>query len=314
VSDARTLMRDQTAAAGTGTNLVYLRSAALVVLAGALWSTGGVLVKLVEAADSVQIVLYRSLFVIPVVAGFMVARGRGAVLASLCGVGWSGVLGGLLLAGAFITFVTALTLTTVANAAFVLGATPLMAALLGRFVLGEPVRPLTWAAMAVAAFGVAIIAAPGLGRAAGTLLALAGCACFALFSVLLRRAQPQDGTPWLLLGALFSAAICALLLLLGDGPGSLAIGGRDLLACAAMGIVQIGCGLIAFTAGSRRLPAADLVLLAQAEVVLAPVWAWLVVGEVPAFWTLVGGAIVLGAVTVQAIAGTRRLVPSQPTA
>jgi drug/metabolite transporter, DME family len=316
LSDARTLVRDQTAAAGTGTDLVYLRSAALVVLAGALWSTGGVLVKLVEAADAVQIVLYRSLFVVPVVAGFMAARGRRTVLASLRAVGWSGVLGGLLLAGAFVTFVTALTVTTVANAVFVLGAMPLMAALLGRLVLGEPVRPLTWAAMAAAALGVAVIAAPDLGpgRVAGTLLALASCACFALFSVLLRRGRPQDGTPWLLLGALFAAAICALLLLLGDGPRRLVIGGRDLLACAAMGIVQIGCGLVAFTAGSRHLPAADLVLLAQVEVVLAPVWAWLVVGEVPAFWTLAGGTIVLGAVTVQAIAGTRRLVPPEPTA
>ena len=61
----------------------------------------------------------------------------------------------------------------------------------------------------------------------------------------------------------------------GAGPASLAISGHDLLACAAMGIVQIGCGLVAFTAGSRHLPAADLTLLAQTEVVLGPVWAWL---------------------------------------
>ena len=44
-------MRTRAAAIGPATDLVYLRSAALVVLAGALWSTGGVLVKLVEAAD-----------------------------------------------------------------------------------------------------------------------------------------------------------------------------------------------------------------------------------------------------------------------
>jgi AraC-like DNA-binding protein len=53
--------------------------------------------------------------------------------------------------------------------------------------------------------------------------------------------------------------------------------------------------------------AADLALLALTEVVLGPVWAWLVVGEVPAFWTLVGGAIVLSATAVQAVAGARRL-------
>ena len=78
-----------------------------------------------------------------------------------------------------------------------------------------------------------------------------------------------------------------------------------------MGIVQIGCGLVAFTVGSRHLPAADLTLLAQTEVVLAPVWAWLVIGEMPAFWTLVGGAMVLGALSLQAVAGARRSAPHE---
>jgi DME family drug/metabolite transporter len=294
------------AAAAPGADLVYLRSAGFVLLAGLFWSTGGVLVKLVEAADSIQIVLWRSLFVLPVVAAFIAARGSG--VAGLRGIGWNDFVGGCLLAAAFVTFVTALTLTTVANAVFVLAATPFMAALLGRLILGEAIHRSTWLAMAAAGLGVAIIAAPGLGsgRLAGTLLALASCLSFALFSVTLRRGRALDGTPSLLLAALISAAVCGMILVLGRGPGALAIGRHDLLACAAMGIVQIGCGLIAFTLGARHLPAADLTLLAQTEVVLAPVWAWLVVGEVPAFWTLVGGGIVLAAVLAQAVAGTRR--------
>ena len=301
-------MRTRAAPIGPATDLVYLRSALLVVLAGLLWSMGGVLVKLVEEADSIQIVLYRSLFVIPVVAGFMAVRGGGAAFASLGAVGWNGLLGGLCLAAAFIGFVTALTLTTVANAVFVLATTPFLAALLGRLMLREPVRPVTWLTMALAGLGVVVIAAPGIGpgRLAGTVLALVSCASFALFSITLRRGKAVDGTPSLLIAALLAAAICAVMLLLGRGPASLAISRHDLLACGVMGIVQIGCGLVAFTVGSRHLPAADLTLLAQTEVVLAPVWAWLVIGEVPAFWTLVGGAMVLGALSLQAVAGARR--------
>jgi drug/metabolite transporter (DMT)-like permease len=306
------MMAAGTAAGGSGANLVYVRSAGFVLLAGLLWSLGGVLVKLVESADSLQIVLWRSLFVIPVVAAFMAVRG--ADLASLHAVGWNGVLGGLCLAAAFVTFVTALTLATVASAVFVLATIPFMAALLGRMILGEPVHRSTWLAMAVAGLGVAVIAAPGLGtgRLAGTLLALASCLSFALFSVALRRGRALDGTPSLLIAAVMAAGLCALVLLLGRGPGALAIGRHDLLACAVMGIVQIGCGLIAFTLGSRNLTAADLTLLAQTEVVLAPVWAWLVVGEVPAFWTMVGGAIVLAAVMAQAVAGMRRSAVQKP--
>lgn len=302
-------MRSPAAALGPATDLVYLRSALFVVLAGLLWSVGGVLVKLVEDADSIQIVLYRSLFVVPVAAGFMALRGGAAAFTSLRAVGWNGLFGGLCLAAAFITFVSALTLTTVANAVFVLATTPFLAALLGRLMLGEPVRPVTWLAMALAGLGVVVIAAPGIGpgRFSGTFLALVSCASFALFSITLRRGKALDGTPSLLIAALLAAAICAVMLLLGRGPASLAISRHDLLACAVMGIVQIGCGLVAFTIGSRHLSAADLTLLAQTEVVLAPVWAWLVIGEVPAFWTLVGGLMVLSAVTLQAIAGARRV-------
>ena len=296
-------------AAAPSTDLLYARSAALVVLAGVLWSMGGFLVKLVDAADSVQIVLYRSLFVIPVAAAFILFRG-GDLVRSTLALGWNGLFGAVCLATAFVTFVTALTLTTVANASFVLATTPFAAALLGRLVLGEPIRPVTWLTMALAGAGVAVIASPGLdpGGLAGTLLALGSCVSFALFSVTLRRGRLMDGTPSLLMAAILAAAACAVILLLRDGPGALAISRHDLLACSVMGIVQIGCGLVAFTAGSRHVPAADLALLAQTEVVLAPVWAWLVVGEVPAFWTLVGGGMVLAAVTLQALVGTRRAV------
>jgi DME family drug/metabolite transporter len=279
-----------------------------VVLAGLCWSTGGVLVKLVEAADALQIVLWRSLFVVPVVAGFMAVRSQGAVLPKLRAVGWNGLLGGLCLTGAFVAWVHALKLTTVANAAFMLASMPFLAALLARLLLGEAVRRTTWIAMAVATLGIAVIAVPGFGPGGllGMLLVLVSCFCFALFSVTLRRAQALDSTPSLLIGALLSAGVCGLLLAVDRGIDGLAISRWDLLACAAMGIVQIGCGLIAFSAGSRHLPAADLLLLAQTEVVLAPVWAWLVLGEVPAVATLAGGAIVLGAVSAQAFAGARR--------
>jgi DME family drug/metabolite transporter len=300
--------------AGARVDLVYLRSALLVVLAGSLWSTGGVLVKLVEAADARQIVLYRSLFVALTVGAVLAWRTRGTLLPSFRAVGWNGALGGLCLAGAFIFFIEALTRTTVANALFILAVQPFLAALFARLILGEAVHGTTWLAMLAALAGIGVMMAPGLalGSASGSLMALVSAVCFALFSVTLRRGRHLDSTPCLLYATLFSGLICGLLLVASRGPGALLIGGHDLLACAAMGVVQIGCGMLAFTAGSRHLPAADLALLALTEVVLGPVWAWLVVGEVPAFWTLVGGAIVLSATAVQAVVGARRLAGSMP--
>lgn len=284
-----------------------LRSAALVLLAGALWSTGGVLVRLVEEAGAREIVLWRSLFVALFVAAVLLVRWRGDLAGVVRAAGWNAVFGGACLAGAFFGFVEALTRTTVADAVFLLAAQPLLAALLARLLLGERVRPWTWLAMLAAAAGVAVMVAPGLGRGAmaGNLFALGSAFCFALFSVALRRGRAADATPAILHGALLAAATAALLLASGDGLAALAVSSRDLLLCAAMGVGQIGCGMLAFAAGSRHLPAAELGLLALSEVVLSPIWAWLLLAEAPPATTLLGGGLVLAAAAAQAVLGAK---------
>jgi drug/metabolite transporter (DMT)-like permease len=76
-----------------------------------------------------------------------------------------------------------------------------------------------------------------------------------------------------------------------------------------MGAVQVGLGLTAFTLGARHLSAVDLALLAMTELLLAPLWVWLGVGEVPSGYTLIGGAVVMAAITFQALSGARRRRP-----
>ena len=132
----------RSAAAAPATDLLYARSAGLVVLAGVLWSMGGVSR---EAGRGGGLDPDRPL-------PLAVRRpGRGRVHRlprRRSGPQYPGP--GLERASsarcasprAFVTFVTALTLTTVANAAFVLATTPFAAALLGRLILGEPVRSL----------------------------------------------------------------------------------------------------------------------------------------------------------------------------
>jgi drug/metabolite transporter (DMT)-like permease len=53
------------------------------------------------------------------------------------------------------------------------------------------------------------------------------------------------------------------------------------------------------TVGARLIPAAQVALISLLEVVLGPLWVWFAYGEVPATATLVGGAVVVGAVVLQ---------------
>jgi len=95
---------------------------------------------------------------------------------------------------------------------------------------------------------------------------------------------------------LAAAAVC-----LYSGVG-LAIPAGEIALCLGYGVIT-AWGLVIFTVGSRHVPAAIMTLLALTEVLLGPFWVWVFLGEVPHAVTLVGGGMLLLAISGQAIAG-----------
>jgi drug/metabolite transporter (DMT)-like permease len=78
------------------------------------------------------------------------------------------------------------------------------------------------------------------------------------------------------------------------------VGTKDLTLLATLGICQIGLGFVFLTIGGRLIPAGEVALITLLEIVLGPIWVWAFLSEQPAAATLVGGAIVLAAVLLQA--------------
>jgi drug/metabolite transporter (DMT)-like permease len=72
-----------------------------------------------------------------------------------------------------------------------------------------------------------------------------------------------------------------------------------------MGGFQAALGFMFFTLSARHISAAEVNLLAMGEVVLGPIWVWLVIGEVPSEVAMTGGAIVLASVFSFAVASAR---------
>jgi len=66
-----------------------------------------------------------------------------------------------------------------------------------------------------------------------------------------------------------------------------------------LGVVQVGLAYVCLTVATRRLPALEVSLLLLIEPVLNPVWTWIVRGEVPGQWTMVGGAVILSATALR---------------
>jgi drug/metabolite transporter (DMT)-like permease len=78
------------------------------------------------------------------------------------------------------------------------------------------------------------------------------------------------------------------------------VGTLDVSLLATLGICQIGLGFVFLTIGGRLIPAGEVALITLLEIVLGPLWVWLALSERPGAATFVGGAVVLGAVLVQA--------------
>jgi drug/metabolite transporter (DMT)-like permease len=90
-------------------------------------------------------------------------------------------------------------------------------------------------------------------------------------------------------------------------------GGRDLGVVLFLGTIQIGLAYALLTRAIRAVPALEASLLLLLEPVLNPLWAFLVLGEVPAAGSLAGGAIILGATAVRnGVEAARAPRPGRP--
>ncbi len=281
----------------------------LCMTAGALWSMVGIVIRLIEEASAWQILFYRSVFLCLTLLAVIALRRRGDLRGAFAEAGWGSVVAALCLVVAFAGSIFSLVHTTVANAMFLFASAPFLAAGLGLLILGESVRRATWVAMTLAMAGVGIMVAGGLAadRVLGNAAALLSALGFAGFTVALRWNKAKDLLPALCLGGFFAAIVAgAACLTTGEG---FAVPLRDLGLTACLGVVQLGLGMAIYTAGARRLPAAELALLAMTEVLLGPIWPWLFLGEVPSESTLMGGALVVLAICGNAVSGLRRRRP-----
>jgi len=291
---------DSVHGAGYGRGVLY------VLLAGVLWSTVGLGVRLIDDASAWQILLYRAFTLTPFLFVVLWIRSGGHPFAVIRQAGPSAFFAGFALFFAYAGGIYAIQSTTVASALLIFAAAPMFAALLGWLVLGERLRPATGLAIAAAIIGVAVMVSEGFstGNLVGNLAALGSALGFAIYTVILRRGKSRDMMPSVFLSGLVTIVMSSLICLaLGH---SLVLTANDMSVAMVMGVGQVGFGLVLYTLGSKTVPSAEMTLLALGEVLLAPVWVWMYMGEVPSQVTIIGGSILLAAIVGNSVTGMNR--------
>ena len=270
------------------------RGQVFVALAALAWSSAGVLQRELSVGTATQ-VAGRALVAALALLGFVALSNRGGVVRSFASMGRAELAVAALTAAASGTFIVALNHTTVANVLFMQAVAPIAAALIAWAALHESVSRRTAIAMAVALGGVALmVGGPGGSHGLGVGLSVVMTLAFALAVVITRHRRDISMAPAICLSQLLVLVVAAPF----AHPGS--IDAHDLGLIVALGVGQMGLGLAFLTIGARLIPAAEVALITLLEVVLGPLWVWLALTERPSTATLAGGAVVIGAVVLQA--------------
>lgn len=260
------------------------------------WSMSGLIFRQIQDADAAQIIFYRGLSLTSALLCFVFWRYRGRTVAAFRALGSVGWFAAFTLGASSIFYLYALKATTIANIAFLNAATPFIAGGLAWLLLRESMSRLTVVAVSLALAGVAVMVWEGfaVGSWFGNLMALTAVIISGTYVVALRFGKGVDLIPAVAISGL--AAAVMVVPMIDDFTISL----HDLAYCVLQGVFISGLCNGLYTFCARHLPAAELTLLSLAESVLSPLWVWLVISEVPSELTLIGGAIVLSAVALQA--------------
>ena len=283
--------------------LAGLLGLALVGGAAVLWSLGGLLVRSLDTAAPWTTIFWRSVFATAFLLAFLRVRdGRGAFRLSR-DMGLPGLVLGLCFTAASVGFITALAFASVAQTLVIMSSAPLVAAVMGRIVLGERITAVGYAAIAGVMAGIALMMSRDFdaeGSLTGGLIAFAIAVALAGSVVIVRRWPHLRMTPATCTGAAVAMVVSFPL------ATPLAVSGHDFALLIFFGAGQLGVGLILLVTGARLIPAVLSSLLGMLEPILGPAWVWILLGEEPATMTLVGGAIVVASVAAYTISMTWR--------
>lgn len=200
-----------------------------------------------------------------------------------------------------ILFTTAVFTTSTANLVFILAFNPLIAAMFSWWLIGERPSLITWIAIGLTIVGVSIIVADGVetGTVFGNILALLTAIVLGLSIVKTRQSGKDMSLAGTLGGLIAGLFALPMVILTAQWPNAM---GWVLLNA----LVMAPAGAFALSLAPRYIPAPQVAMFFLLETILAPVWVWLIFAETPTNQSLIGGGVVLLAITFHSAIQLRR--------
>tara|TARA_B100001121_G_C18589570_1_gene573903 strand:- start:118 stop:1023 length:906 start_codon:yes stop_codon:yes gene_type:complete len=265
----------------------------IVLIAGLLWSFGPYVVRHIDEAQQVpwQYLFTRGIVIFIILNLFLYLEEGNEFIENYKKVGISGLIGGVGLGIAMISFIYSITNTSAAVTLLCLAAMPFITALLGFMFLKETISANVWVSISIAAIGILIMAIDNTGQNTilGLVFGLLSSVGFAVFSITLRWRKETPKFTTVAIAGLFCCIFSGVMIIVND-LNFLSTGKNHALFATHGTLVCLG--LILYSIGSKHIPAAELTLLSLTEVIGGIFWVWLPllgVNEIPTQSTVIGG-------------------------
>ena len=286
----------------------------IILFAGIFWSFGPYVVRNIDQPETVpwQYLFTRGTVIFILLNLFLFFDEGKDFYKNYFKVGLAGVIGGIGLGTAMITFIWSITNTSAAITLLCLAAMPFITALLGFLFLKEEISSNVWLAIIIATAGISIMAFENTGQNSiiGFLFGIASAIGFSIFSVSLRWKKDTPKFTTVAVAGLFCAIFSLIMLIIQDK--ALLSSGKNQALFSIHGTL-VCLGLILYSMGSKIIPAAELTLLSLTEVIGGIFWVWLPIlgiNEIPTNNTIIGGFLIFMSIIYYSliIQGNRRFI------
>ncbi|MBZ0203135.1 MAG: DMT family transporter [Ignavibacteria bacterium] len=200
-------------------------------------------------------------------------------------------------AGILILFVIATKMTTAANAIFLQFTAPMYLVVLEPLLMKTKFEPKNIITVLICIGGMLLFFFGKLeiGNIYGNLIAIASGICFAMFSLLIKYKRVKQKTDSTINNVITGNALVAIIagcIIFPNFHLDLSQG----LILLYMGAIQIGVSYIIFNEGIKYVSATESMIIATLEAMFNPIWVFIGIGEAPSIYSILGGAIIFGAI------------------
>ena len=268
----------------------------VVLFAGLLWSFGPLVVRYMNDPHLVpwQYIFGRGLTIFILLNLYLYFEEGTNFYKNYKRIGKSGLIGGIGLGIAMISFIYSITNTSAAITLLCLAAMPFFTALLAFLFLKEKISLNVWISIIIASIGIIIMAIGNTEKNSliGFIFGITSSIGFSVFSVTLRWRKETPKFTTVAVAGLFCFIFAAFMILIKNQQffstsyNSTMFSLHGTLVCL---------GLILYSIGSKAIPAAELTLLSLTEVIGGIFWVWLPflgINEVPSTNTIIGGFLI----------------------